>query len=416
MGRHRDTIAVIILALFILGGLIGLTWFNYSYVSNSSGMNDFLPRWVGVRMFMVNGWSPYSEETTKETQTLAYGHLATEGEDQGFFLYPFYCLLVFAPFALISDVSIARAIWMTFLEILIIALLFVSLSLCRWRPSKWILASLLLITLIWYHTVRPTLNGDAAIVSAFLIALGLLALRSELDALAGILLALASIKPQMVVILYILVLFWGISQKRWPLLISLFGGVLFMTIAFSLLIPTWVAQNIRQLVAFINTEMVVTPGSIIAYWLPGIGKQLGYLITFIVIIVLIVEWRSVSGKDFRWFLWTAFLTIVLTNLSGIHTSLDNYIAFLPAIILIISILDIRWGAVGRWLSVVFILIMVVGIWGLVLFQVERAISPDLDPLILLFAPIVTLIGLYWIRWWAIRPQRLPLEDMAARFE
>ena len=416
MGRYRDTITLITLFLFIIGGIIGLTRLNYKYVLNNSGMNDFLPRWVGIRMYMVKGWSPYSQETTNEIQTIAYGHPATETEDNGYFLYPFYCMLVYAPFALIGDVDIARSIWMTFIELLVFCLLLVSLGLSRWRPSRWILAILFIITFFWYHTMRPILNGDVAIVIALLIAGALLALRSEMDALAGFMLALASIKPQMVVILYLFILIWGISQKRWQLLISLFGGILFMTIAFSLLIPTWLPQNIRQIVAFTNTEMVTTPGSIIAYWLPGIGKQLGYFITLIVVVSLIIEWRSTDGNNFRWFIWTALFTLVITNLSGIYTSLDNFIAFLPAIILIIAVWNTRWGLVGRWLTVIFILIMTIGIWGLVLFQVGRGISPDLDPLILFLAPILTIIGLYWIRWWAVRPQRLPLEELSARYE
>jgi hypothetical protein len=34
-------------------------------------------------------------------------------------------------------------------------------------------------------------------------------------------------------------------------------------------------------------------------------------------------------------------------------------------------------------------------------------------LIFLFLPLFTLLGLYWIRWWAIRPPRI-FTDLARR--
>jgi hypothetical protein len=49
-------------------------------------------------------------------------------------------------------------------------------------------------------------------------------------------------------------------------------------------------------------------------------------------------------------------------------------------------------------------------WLLYLFAVNRfgAIAQEI---IFLFLPLSTLIGLYWIRWWAIRPPRI-LSDLA----
>ena len=34
-------------------------------------------------------------------------------------------------------------------------------------------------------------------------------------------------------------------------------------------------------------------------------------------------------------------------------------------------------------------------------------------IIFLFLPLITVVGLYWIRWWAIRPPRI-LSDLANR--
>jgi hypothetical protein len=47
-----------------------------------------------------------------------------------------------------------------------------------------------------------------------------------------------------------------------------------------------------------------------------------------------------------------------------------------------------------------------------LFVVSR-FGTTAQEIIFLFLPLSTLIGLYWIRWWAIRPPRI-LSDLVNR--
>jgi cation transporter-like permease len=98
-----------------------------------------------------------------------------------------------------------------------------------------------------------------------------------------------------------------------------------------------------------------------------------------------------------------------------YTTLENYIILYPAVILIFALLDKRWGSFGRGLIVVLILIMTVGLWGILVNKASTGSPPDLDPIIFFFMPLLTFLGLYWVRWWAIRPMRLPLEEFAERF-
>ncbi len=84
----------------------------------------------------------------------------------------------------------------------------------------------------------------------------------------------------------------------------------------------------------------------------------------------------------------------------------------PAMILILSVWDKRWGLLGKWLMMLFFLITSIGIWWLLLSGVQRGIQPDLNPIIFLFTPLILLLGLYWIRWWSINPGRMPLEKLS----
>jgi len=404
--------AILFLSILIL---VGLTWVNYRYTTQNQTMNKFLPRWAGTRLLMMKGWSPYSQQTTDEIQQMAYGRSARSGEDRGYFIYPLYSSLIYAPFSLTDDYALANALWMTLLELSIIAIFVISLSLSQWRPSPLLLIFLFIFTALWYHTLRPILSSNASILSVLFIVLALLAIRSNVDALAGISLALASIKPQMVLILYIFILIWAVSTHRWTIIWSLLGFLVLFIAASSLLVPNWIVDNVRQVILFSESNFISTPGAIIAYWLPGIGRQVGWALTGIMVGVLLIEWRHSLGKEFRWFYWTVLLTLVINNLIGIYTTLENYIILYPAIILIFALLDKRWGGFGRGLIILLILIITVGLWGILLNTANKGSQPDLDPIIFFFMPILTLFGLYWVRWWAIRPMRLPLEEFAERF-
>jgi len=404
--------AILFLSILII---VGLTWVNYRYTAQNQTMNNFYPRWAGTRLLLMKGWSPYSQQTTDEIQQMAYGRLARSGEDRGYFVYPLYSSLIYAPFSLTDDFAIANAIWMTVLELSVIAIFVISLSLSQWRPSPLLLIFLFIFTALWYHTLRPILSSNASILSVLFIVLALLAIRSEIDALAGISLALASIKPQMVLILYIFILIWAVSNHRWTLIWSLLGFLLLFIAAGSLLVPNWIVDNIRQVIRFSESNFISTPGAIISYWLPGIGRQVGWALTGIMVGVLLIEWRHSLGKEFRWFYWTVLLTLVINNLIGMYTTLEDYIILYPAVVLIFALLDKRWGSFGRGLILLLILIMTVGLWGILINKASTGSPPDLDPIVFFFMPLLTLFGLYWVRWWAIRPMRLPLEEFAKRF-
>jgi len=95
--RRHPEIITIGLVLLVVFALVFLTWANYHYSVQNPGGSDFLPRWVGTRMLLMEGKSPYSEETTREIHQRFYGRPARSDEDQVLFVYPLYSIFVFAP-------------------------------------------------------------------------------------------------------------------------------------------------------------------------------------------------------------------------------------------------------------------------------------------------------------------------------
>jgi hypothetical protein len=373
---------------------------------------NFLPRWLGTRLFMTRGLSPYSPETTAEIEKAQQAGASAPAAGSSYFLYPFTAFVLYSPFALTANQAAARAAWMTVLEMALFAGLALSLSLSRWRTPGWALALLVVFTVTWYYGLRPVANGDLSVLVALFVACAFVSIRAEQDALAGFLLALAMLKPVPVLFLVVFVLVWAISCRRMLLMWSFLGSLVLMTAAASLLIPDWVVQNIRQVIQFLKLPHTSTPGALIAYWLPGIGKQMGWLLTILAVILLAWEWRQAFGKDFRWFYWTACLTLAVSPLVGLPTSLDNFIIIFPGLILILAAWDERWGRPGKLLWLASLLLLSIGGWWLAVSAAQSGMPPDQNPWLFFFLPFFMLVGAYWVRWSVIRPPLLPVE-MAA---
>ncbi len=411
MSNQRSQIAQVLVILLIIVVLVGLTWANHQFVRQNPGGNDFLPRWVGTRMFLMRGWSPYSEQTNEAIQEMIFGRAAELDEDQSLFVYPMYTILIMAPYGIIQDYELARALWMTTLEISLVLLALSGISLSRWKPPVWLFIATILFSLFWYHSLRAVINGNASILIALFIAVSLLLLRQQQDALAGVLLALTTIKPQMVVLLIPLVFLWAISQRRWTIIGVFFGSLAIMAAIGMLFHPSWPMQNLAQVLTYPGYTLPGTPGAILTEWLPGVGKQLGWMITALMVGVLVVEWRATWKKEFVWLLWTAYLTLTITNLIGIRTATANYVALLPGLLLVFAAWDERWPRMGRWLSVITMGILFFGLWFIFLRTIQMGDQPVQSPIMFFPFPVILLVLLYWVRWWATKPPRLYLDRL-----
>jgi hypothetical protein len=250
------------------------------------------------------------------------------------------------------------------------------------------------------------INGNPSIVVTLFVVLALWSIRSGHDPLAGFLLAMATIKPQRVVLFIPLVLLWAISRRRWGIVFSFIGSLALLIATFTLFFPDWILQNLRQILSYPRYTLPSTSGTIFSVWVPGVGKQLGWGLTIVLSILLLSEWLFVLGKDFRWLLWTSSLTLVITNLIGIPTATENYVVMFSALVLVFSIWDERWGKVGRWLVAISMLILFAGLWYLFIGTLQPGDQPIQSPLMFFPLPLFLLGSLYWVRWWAIRPPRV----------
>ncbi len=406
--NQRQLIIQFSLVLFVIFSLIGLTWANYRFVQSDTGMNEFTPRWAATRWFLMKGMSPYSQQTTTDIQTLVYGELNAEREG-GRFLFPFFSVFIYAPFALIGDPNIARAIWMTVLEVSAIGVTALCIIVNRWKPSRWLFALVLLFPLFWYFSVRAILDGNIIVLCALSVAFVFLGIRTNHDNFAGIMLALSMVYYQVLFPFLITVLIWAASNRRWSLFWSTIIGLFFISIAPILFLPDWIMQFLRQVIN--SGDFGMTPGAVITYWLPGVGKQTAWLLTFSMAAMMIWEIATMLEKDFRRLLWVGCLAINAAFLIGLPFYIEYYVLLLPVIILVLAVWDERWGLIGRILVVLSIVLLVFGVWLAAINAGQKRISPEVDPLLVFFTPAFLLFGLYWIKWRAIRKPLVIKDDL-----
>ena len=394
----------IVTVLAVLIVLVALTIANYRFAEELPGGNDFLARWVGAKYWVQEGISPYDPQVSLSAQKLIYGRPADvgAGEDVAHFVYPLPAMIFFAPFGALPY-TVARAIWMTVLEISLPILALIGIAIADWKPSRTVLISLLLFSVLWYHGLRAVIVGQFAVIEALLLAGALLAVKRQSDPLAGILLGLSIVKPQMAVLLVPFIFLWAGWSRRWSIVVWGVGTIGALLTVSVLLLPDWPVMWIRQLLEYPTYTELGPPVSILADAFPSLSVAITLALGGALLLYLFWEWAKSAGKSDRWFQWTAALTIVITNLVAFRTATTNYVVLLPALCLVFSVLAERWGGRGNLVVLLAMAAILFGMWALFLATLEGNTE---SPIVYLPLPLLTLLGLWWARWWAIRAMRL----------
>ena len=222
--------------------------------------------------------------------------------------------------------------------------------------------------------------------------------------MAGVLLAFATIKPQLVVLFIPLIFLWAASIKRWNIIIWTIGSLFVLSILGIVFIPDWLLQNMAEVFRYPGYNPPGTLGAAFSEWFQHAGIYLALALTFILVIVLLKEWYGVLRKDFYWLLWVACLTLVASQWIGIQTDPGNFIIlYLPFVYVFVN-LDLKWDLKSNILSIALMLVVLIGLWVLFLFTVETGPQPQQHAVMFFPLPLVIFLGLYLIRNHVLTPQ------------
>lgn len=335
-------VALVVFAVVVVG-------VRSIFTARYPGLNDFMSRWEGARSYWIDGLNPYGEQASLNIQTRIYGRAVVEGEDPGYFAYPFYTVFLVWPLVYLPY-SWASAAWMALLAASLIGSLLLLLNLLRWQPGAPLLAALALWALFFYFSARGLILGQPGTLVVFLEILTIWGLARGQNRLAGAALALSTIKPQMGFLVVPFLLLWGWRAQRWNFLAAFavtFGAAL---LASFMLLPSWLGDWLAQLSLYPSYTALGSPVWIVTQYYLGLGSVAEYTVTAALAGWMLWAWWGVLAqkKDAR-LLWTLALTLTVTHLIAPRTATPHYVVFfLPLVFYFSRLARQKWG--GLWVA------------------------------------------------------------------
>jgi hypothetical protein len=389
-------------AALVVVAIVAISFLNYLYANNYPGGKYFQTQWISTRGVLTEGLSPYADQLLYQVQVSAYGRPAMVGEYEFRFMYPYFSLIIFTPFGLIKDFVIARAFWMTFLELLLIGIYFLSMNLANWKTKLLPGIALFLISITFYHNIRAVVDGNLVIVVTFFMLASLMAIRDRKDEAAGLLLAITTLEIKYFILGLVLILIYLLVNKRFKVIWYLLGGIVILYGFSFLLLPDWLAGYVQQLALSITHDPLSSLSLVLRNYWGEVGVRISITLTIITAIVMLFEWFFIRIATFKYFLWILFITLVISQWSGFPADASNFISLFPGLIFSLKLITDRWQNKGEGIVLIIASSLYLCTWIIFFILGDENKLYYETGLFFIMMPVVEFILLYWSRWWVIR--------------
>jgi hypothetical protein len=205
--------------------------------------SDLRPVWNGTRAFLFAQTSPYADSVNRQNSEEFHAATKDHPEYDLRFAYPPQSMLLFTPFAILPF-QWARC------AMTIVCILLTLASVLWWTGTfSWPFA---LGVLAIYPVMLGIQIQQPTVLFAALLGLAVYAMRTDQPAFAGVLLAMATGKPQLLTCLLPAVVFWVANdwQKRKRLVSAFLAGTVALLAACFALLPGWPAQWVHAMRAY----------------------------------------------------------------------------------------------------------------------------------------------------------------------
>ncbi len=397
------------LAAIIVVGLFLVTLGNWWVLRGYPAGDEFIAHWVGTRAFITEGTSPYSDEAVVDISSTIQELHPDNKIIEYQFLAPLFALLLYTPVSLFTNPLLATAIWMTILEVCV---LIAGFSLFHWqklRKSASISLLLILVAVLSYPSVISILNGDIVIISFALIIFSILAIRNRNDETAGVMLAISLVKPDISWLIVLFLLIWAISDRRVKI-VYWFTGTIILLIGFSLLlIPSWPLQYARTVFQYSFDNPISLNGREITGTFTGISNRFAIVKVVFILAILIVEWFFIKNRGIKRIYWLFALTMSASLWISTRSPVEYLIFTIPGLFYGLELFMERWNGKIDFFVAGLLIVLLLGQWAISGFFLTTTISIRAAAVLRVLLPGVSILLLYWSRWWALYGKKL--DDM-----
>ncbi|MGA8273111.1 MAG: glycosyltransferase family 87 protein [Candidatus Sulfotelmatobacter sp.] len=360
-GNRRSRLAVLALALALMGAASmvyyhqGLFMPRVLEVRAAKGLaggyffgNDLYPVWLTAREWRREHRDVYGPAVTHDIQIGLFGRPlqadipSDPPTDYRTFAYPAFTDLLLWPVSALPF-PFLRIAWVALLAGLTAVSVFFWTQALPWRVSwLWLAVSILLI-LCSYPALEGLYAGQLGLLVGFLLAASLLALVQGRLLLAGFLMALTTIKPQMTLLAILYLVIWSAHdwRRRGRFSISFFA-TMFILIGASLAVwPHWIESWVRVILGYHAYATPPLTSELVGASSGSLGGAV--LIVIATIAALMLAWRgrgAPAGSDEFWLTLSLLLAITtITLLPG--QAVYDHVILLPGIFWLASRKQIR---------------------------------------------------------------------------
>lgn len=406
----QDYIFIALVVLLVVAVSVGL-WFANQSLPNGGG--EILRHWAGVRAFIFESRDPYSAYVPDLVQELVYNGRAQAGEDPYILDTPFHLLLLYSPFSLITDPLTVRAVYTLILEWALFALAVFSLRLTGWGTPPWFAVLFFLFAVVNLYSFEAIVDASPVLLLGLFYAGILFAFLTGQDELVGALIAVSLYFWEAGLPFLLFIAWLSYKQGRTRILAG-FLMLSFVLLALSFLVySNWIIPYLRAGSNALRADFGFSIITVLENLLPSYGTYLAGAVILLLIIALGYEWNASLYGDERRFYWVACLSIAVAPLLGFRTEFENLAVLVIPLAFFFAVAYDRWSRIGTVLIMLLLLILLLVPWALYLFA-PPFLSAVSQEVIFLFLPVFTTLGLYWIRWWAIRPPRVWADSLTRR--
>ena len=303
-------------------------------------MGDLYPRWVGTRELLLRRHNPYSPEVSHEIQMAFYGHIieqqygvpGVEPIDEQRFVYPVYVVFLLAPTVHVDFPRLQ--VWAPVIfAILTAASVLLWMEVLRWRPPQLLFVAIVLFVVSSPQIMQGLRLRQLGLLVAFLLTLSAwCTIRGHLAA-AGVLLAFATVKPQMVVLPLAWFLFWSVSglRRRWPLLAGFSGTLAALAGTGQWLLPGWFLYFFDGIIAY---RKYFPTTSLLRL---ALGNWAGGLVSAIAVIgILAIAWhnRKADAVSLAFLQTLSAFFVVATLVLPLMTPFNQILLLLPVMMIL----------------------------------------------------------------------------------
>jgi glycosyl transferase family 87 len=318
--------------------------------------SDLYPQWIGARELLLHGRDPYSPEVTRQIQEGYYGRALDpnkpgDPEDQQAFAYPVYVVFYLAPTIRFPFETVRRGFFWVLLGLTLVTV-WLWLGVLRYAVPLGTKLIFMVLTIGSLTVMQGLKLQQLTLLVAAMCAAGVALLVAGRPIVAGVVLALATIKPQLVLPLLLWLALWSLGdlRRRYRWVVSFLIVMTILCVASELLLPHWIVRFWHAVVAYRQYAKGIPVLEMIlpTWW----GRVLELLFAAMTALTCLRWFRH--AENTAAFQAGTCLAMAVSVLLVPKFALYNQVLLLPAILLIVRDRRMIWreGVINRIMLVV----------------------------------------------------------------